>query len=402
MIQRASTKELRQRHRAMVLRRFVSEGESSRAEIAAATGLSSATVNNVVAELVREGLVGEVGVVPSDGGRPIVRFGVAGEGAHIIGADVGEQGVTVELFDLSLHRIDRVFWELSPQSVSPDRIAAGLKEAITHLREAHPERSESLIGIGLGLPGIVEQGSDGVTTLYAQSLGWQPTSIDEAFFQVDLPVYAENGAKTMATAELWFGAAREARHAIVALVGRGVGVGVIANGAVAGGLSGGAGEAGHTRISRGGPLCACGGRGCLEAYVGGGAILRRWRAAGGAVEREDGQSLTELLAAADQGDPRAVEVVDETIEILGMGLANLVNLFNPEQIVVGGWAGQQLYRAREAELDRALREFSLDRPAEQVRLDLCRLGDDAVALGAALLPLERLINGDISAPKGDS
>jgi predicted NBD/HSP70 family sugar kinase len=227
-------------------------------------------------------------------------------------------------------------------------------------------------------------------------------AIDAAFCRTDLPLYANNGAKTLATAEHWFGAARTAGHAIVALVGRGVGIGVIANGKIAGGSWGGAGEAGHMKVSPGGPDCACGGRGCLEAYVGGEAILRRWREAGAEVAREDAQALTELLAAAEDGDARAIGVVDETIEILGLGLGNLVNLFNPEQVVVGGWAGQLLYQARGDQLGRMLREFSLDRPAEQVSLASCLLGDDAVALGAALLPLERLIMGDIPAPKGNA
>lgn len=402
MLQRASTKDLRQRNRALVLQRFVSEGESSRAEIAAATGLSAATVTKVVADLTREGLIRELGVVPSDGGRPIVRIGLAGDGAHMIGADVGEQGVTVELFDLTLRRVDRVFRELTPERVGPEEIAAALLAAITDLREAHPEECASLIGVGLGLPGIVETGPDGVTTLYAQSLGWQPVAVDQSFCHVDLPLYADNGAKTLATAEHWFGAARGAAHAIVALVGRGLGTGVIANGSWVRGSSSSAGEWGHTKVSWGGPVCACGNRGCLEAYVGGGAIVRRWKEAGAPIQREDEHALAQLLAEADHGDARAVKVVDETIEILGMGLANLVNLFNPERIVVGGWAGQRLYQARAKELGRALREFSLDHPAEQVRLDACELGDDAVALGAALLPLDRLINGEIPAPKAVS
>lgn len=401
-MRRANTKDLRQHNRALVLRRFVVHGESSRAEIATATGLSAATVNNVVAELTREGLIREVGVVPSDGGRPIARFGVAGDGAHLVGADVGEHGVAVELFDLSLRRVDRVFRELEPQIASPAEIAAALQEAITDLRAAHPQESESLIGVGLGLPGIVEIPPDGVATLYAQSLGWKAVVVDESFCHVDLPLYADNGAKTLATAEHWFGAARAAQHAIVALVGRGLGAGVISNGQVMRGSSSSTGEWGHIKVSRGGAACACGGHGCLEAYVGGDAILRRWKEAGGSVAREDEQALAQLLAAAEQGDPRAVRVVEETIEILGMGLANLVNLFNPELIVVGGWAGQRLYAAYGEHLGLALREFSLERPAEKVRLDACELGDDAVALGAALLPLDHLINGDIRAPKGES
>lgn len=402
MLKWANTKDLRQRNRALVLQRFVAEGESSRAEIAGATGLSAATVTNVVGDLTREGLIREVGVVPSDGGRPISRFGLAGDGAHMIGADIGEEGVTAELFDLTLQRVDRVFRGLRPERVSPEEIAAALLAAITELREAHPKRCESLIGIGLGLPGIVETGPDGVTTLYAQSLGWQAVAVDESFRDVRLPLYADNGAKTLTTAEHWFGAARGTTHAIVALIGRGVGTGVIANGSVMRGSSSSAGEWGHTKVSRGGPVCACGKRGCLEAYVGGGAILRRWREVGGSVEREDERALAQLLAELDEGDARAEKVIDETVEILGMGLANLVNLFNPEQIVIGGWAGQRLYRARAEELGRALREYSLDRPAEQVRLDACKLGDDAVALGAALLPLDRLIKGDLPAPKAAS
>lgn len=402
MLQRASTRDLRQHNRALVLQRFVSDGESSRSEIAAATGLSAATVTKVVADLTRDGLLREVGVVPSDGGRPIVRIALAGDGAYMIGADVGEQGVTVELFDLTLRRVDRVFRELRPDQVGPEQNAAALLAAITDLREAHPEQCASLIGVGLGLPGIVETDGDGVTTLYAQSLGWPPVAVDQSFCHVDLPLYADNGAKTLATAEHWFGAARGTAHAIVALVGRGLGAGVIANGGMVRGSSSSAGEWGHTKVSRGGPLCACGSRGCLEAYVGGDAILRRWRDTGADVQREDEHALAQLLAAAGHGDARAVEVVDETVEILGMGLANLVNLFNPERIVLGGWAGQRLYQACAKELGRAVREYGLDRPAEQVRLDACEFGDDAVALGAALLPLDRLIKGDIPAPKAAS
>lgn len=402
MSRQVTSKDLRQRNRAVVLRRFVVAGEASRADIAAATGLSAATVTNVVADLAREGLLREAAVVPSDGGRPIVRFALDGDGAHMIGADVGEQGVTVELFDLSLRRVARVFRDLPSPSVSPDEIGKALLDAITGLREAHPERFASLIGVGLGLPGIVETGADGVTTLYAQSLGWQPIGIDDGFCHVDVPLHADNGAKTLATAEHWFGAARGTAHAIVALIGRGLGAAVIANGSFVRGSSSSAGEWGHTKVSLGGPKCACGARGCLEAYVGGGGILRRWRESGALVRRDDESHLAELLAAADRGDARAGRVVDETIEMLGLGLANLVNLFNPDRIVVGGWAGQQLLRARGDGLDGALRQFSLDRPAEQVSLVPCELGDDAVALGAALLPLNRLIEGDIPAPKANS
>lgn len=396
---RATVKDLRQRNRAVVLRRIVLAGETTRAKIAADCGLSAGTVTNVIADLMREGLVQETGLIPSEGGRPVAQLSTVRDGAHIIGVDVGEQGVTAELFDLSLTRVDRIFRKVPTRMVSPEKVAQALSGAVTDLRAAHPGRSGSLIGVGLGLPGIVEFGPDGRTTVYAQSLGWQPIQVDEAFGLNDIPTFADNGAKTLATAEMWFGAAQGVQHGIVALVGRGLGAGVIAGGRILNGLSSSAGEWGHTKVSFGGPACQCGARGCLEAYVGGGAILRRWREAGATVRRADDRGLAQLLDAADGGDVVAQRVLDETIEILGLGLANLVNLFNPEQIVVGGWAGLRLLRARGGDIGRAVRQHSLLRPGEQFRLDPCKLGDDAVALGAALLPLEHLIQGTIPAPK---
>ncbi len=400
MTGRATVKDLRQRNRAAVLRRIVLAGETTRAKVAADCALSSATVTNVVSDLMREGLVEENGSLPSDGGRPIARLRAAAGAAHLIGADVGEHGVTVELFDLSLSRVDRVFSTLPTRVTSLDRVAEAVSGAVASIRAANPAQEPSLIGIGLGLPGIVDTTADGTTTIYAQSLGWRPIRLDQLFQAPGVPVFADNGAKTLATAEMWFGAARGVPHSIVALVGRGLGIGVIAGGRLLRGLSSSAGEWGHTKVSIGGPACQCGGRGCLEAYVGGDAIVRRWRETGADVVGSDEQGLAQLITAAEEGDAAAARVLDETLDILGLGLANLVNLFNPAQIVVGGWAGLRLLEKRHAELQAYVGRYALHRPGEQARLESCRLGDDAVALGAALLPLEQLIEGTLPSPEG--
>jgi predicted NBD/HSP70 family sugar kinase len=373
-------------------------GETTRATLASECGLSAATVTNVVADLMREGLVEENGSLPSDGGRPIARLRPAGAGAYVIGADVGEHGVTVELFDLSLQRVDRVFRRVATRATSPHRIAEALTKAVAEIRAANPGPNATLIGIGLGLPGVVDTAEDGTTTIYAQSLGWEPTGLGQVFGPTDVPTFADNGAKTLAMAEMWFGAARGRTHSIVVLVGRGLGIGVITGGRLLRGTSSSAGEWGHTKVAIGGPTCQCGARGCLEAYVGGDAVIRRWREAGADVSGSDEEGFARLIAAADAGDALAGRVLDEMIEILGLGLANLVNLFNPEQIVMGGWAGLRLVQHRQAELDREIARFALHRPADQVVLEPSKIGDDAVALGAALLPLERLIDGTILGP----
>lgn len=412
MRQTPTSRDLRQNNRAVVLRKIVLDGETTRAGLAASCGLSAATVTNVVGDLMQDGLVRETGLLPSEGGRPMALLGAVPEGAHVIGVDVGENGVTAELFDLRLNRVDRVFRKLATRTVSPERVTSALSDAVAMLRKAHPGPAASLAGIGLGVPGIVDITADGTTTIYAQSLGWDPIVVDQLFRLDDVPVYADNGAKTLAAAESWFGAARGARHAIVALVGRGIGAGVIAGGRVLRGYASSAGEWGHTKVSIDGPACQCGGRGCLEAYVGGEAILRRWivmqeRRGGtqgrrGDLHGTDETRLARLLQVAAAGDSVACEVVSDTVEILGMGLANLVNLFNPERIVVGGWVGLLLHQARRDELKQAIRRHALNRPGEQFRLEACVFGDDAVALGAALLPLDRLIEGDIPAPKAST
>ena len=241
---RASTVgDLRQSNRSAGLRSIVSAGEATRSGIAAECDLSSASVTNIVTDLINEGLVREFGSKPSSGGRPIACFSpVVPEGAYFVGADVGELGVTVEVFDLAMTRVDWVFRKLSACLSGPRRVKAAVVAGVAALRRANPHIEGALVGVGLGLPGIVDTDADGVSRVYAQSLGWAPVALDDLFGGVGLPTFADNGAKTLATAEHWYGAARGTEHSIVVLLGRGVGVGVISGGRVLRGSSSSAGE----------------------------------------------------------------------------------------------------------------------------------------------------------------
>lgn len=402
MSKESTTRDLRRRNRSRVLRALVSEGESTRAQLSTLLGLSLATVTNVVSDLSAEGLVHEPGMAPSDGGRPAATLNVRPEGAYFVGADVGEHGVTVELFDLSLRPVSRVFQDLPSRSAAPADISKALSVAVDEVIEQAGSPT-NVYGIGLGVPGIVETGgepfgSDPGTriTIYAQSLNWPRTGLHDIYHRSDLPIFADNGAKTLATAESWFGAAKGVNDGLIALLGRGIGLGIINGGRILQGSESSAGEWGHTKVSIGGPLCNCGKRGCLEAYVGGGGIARRWREAGGPPSINEEDSLAELLTAAAAGDVMATRVIDETIEILGLGLSNMVNLFNPELIVLGGWAGLRLAEYGLSQISAATRQNSLDRPGGQFDLVPAKLGHDAVALGAALLAVESLIQTPLS------
>jgi predicted NBD/HSP70 family sugar kinase len=390
---RATVRDLRRRNRSTLLSTLFFDGPLSRHELVGITGLSAATVSNVVGEMIDDGLVVEAGLVESDGGRPRVLLRVSPAYGNVVGIDVGETGVTMELFDLSMTRLARVDRPLAtPQPdvrVVGEIIGAGF---VALLAESGVAES-SLLGVGIGVPGTVEQGT--TVLVHAQTIGWDGVALADLVRDngITVPVFVENGAKTQGQAEMWFGAGRGARHAVIALIGSGVGATVITDGTTYRGSTSSAGEWGHTTLSYGGRVCRCGALGCLEAYVGAEGILDRFRRARGgkAVPREDEQSQLDFLLDAIDRSETAAAVVAETVGYLGAGIANLVNLFNPERIVLGGWAGVALGTRLLPEIRTATAAHALRHAYDQTSIVLCELGPDAVAVGAATLPVEALL-----------
>lgn len=385
----ATVSDVRQRNRTQALRSVILSGQTSRAELARASGLSVASVTNLVSELISEGLIMEAGSVASSGGRPVTLLAPNPTGAYFLGADVGERGVAVELFDLSMTRVDREFHG-GREGEPIEAIALDLDEALNALRDRNPEAWPKVVGLGLGLPGIVESDSEGRQVLYAQSLGWPPIPVAKLITH-DIPVFAENGAKTQAMAEMWDGAARGIDEALIVLLGRGVGLGIVSGGELSRGLMSSAGEWGHVKIVRDGRLCRCGGHGCVEAYLGADAILSAWREAGGVFEGSGWRAVGELLEAEKAGDAVATAVVEELVATLGSALGGLVNLTNPQRVVIGGWVGLRFMEALADRVEAAIRAEALTRPGAQFELVACRFGGDTVALGAAIMPLEALL-----------
>ncbi|GAA0621518.1 ROK family transcriptional regulator [Kutzneria viridogrisea] len=389
---RTTVRDLRRHNRSTLLTKLYFDGPLSRHELSGATGLSAATVSNVTGELVEDRLVVEAGLVESDGGRPRVLLRVDPGYAHVIGIDLGETGVKVELFDLAMNRLAAVDNPLPASHPDPAavvaEIATGLDEVIS-TAEVDPG---SVLGVGIGVPGIVEQGP--TVLVHAQTIGWDSVPLVDLLRTAgtDLPLFVDNGAKTLGQAEMWFGAGRGARHAVIALIGSGVGAAVITDGASYRGATSSAGEWGHTTISYGGRACRCGALGCLEAYVGAEGVLDRYRRGrGGRVAEQDEQSGLDALITAAGRSKAAAKVLEETAGYLGSGIANLINLFNPERIVLGGWAGLKLGAHLLPEIRRATLAHALREPYSQTSIELCQLGPDAVAVGAATLPVAALL-----------
>ncbi|WP_432988690.1 ROK family protein [Dactylosporangium sp. CA-233914] len=387
-VERATTRDMRRRNRSTLLSELFFRGPLSRHDLSRITGLSAATASSVTAELLHEGLIIEAGQIESDGGRPRVLLRVNPDFGRLVGADVGETGVKVELFDLAMNRLAAVDEPLPSSRPDPSAVAGQLEAGIRAvLKDIDPD---AVLGIGIGVPGTVEQADPPL--VYAPTLGWRGVSFHDLLRErgVGAPLFVENGAKTQGQAEMWFGAGRGVGNAVVVLVGSGVGAAVITNGTVYRGASSSAGEWGHTTVVYGGRVCRCGARGCLEAYVGAEGILERYRTLDPDTPAADGEiaDVTALIAA---DTPAAAEILAETAGMLGAGIGNLVNLFNPERVVLGGWAGLALGARLLPQIRSAAREQALEHPFGQVSIELCELGPDAVAFGAATLPMAELL-----------
>ncbi|MDF3289917.1 ROK family transcriptional regulator [Streptomyces silvisoli] len=384
-----TVRDLRRGNRSALLRHLYFEGPLSRLELGRDTGLSAGSVSNVMAELIADGLVERAGVADSDGGRPRILLKVAADYGRLIGVDIGETRVRVGLFDLDLTEL--AFAE-HPLADSARDVAHLVHLVLDGLRTVIAESGvdpSRVLGVGVGVPGIVEQGWDSAV-VHGQTIGWEAVPLGRLLRAgTSLPLYIENGAKTLGQAEMWFGAGRGARDAVIALIGSGVGACVVADGKPYRGTTSSAGEWGHTTMRVGGRRCRCGSRGCLEAYVGAASLLERWGGAPAGVGEE--AALAALLERAKH-DREAAALLDETAEYLGAGIADLVNLFNPERIVIGGWAGLLLGPRLLPAVRAAAAEYALRHPGGHAAIDLGRLGADAVTVGAATLPLARFLD----------
>jgi predicted NBD/HSP70 family sugar kinase len=393
---RSTVRDLRRDNRSVLLSALYFDQPCSRLDLSEATGLSAASVSNVIRELIDEGIAAEAGSVDSDGGRPRVLLRINPEYGYVIGVDVGETRVLVELFDLMMTERAKAGYPLDPRQHGPEVIVAAILSGLDAVMTGAGVASPAVLGVGVGVPGIVEDGPE--LLVHGQPFGWESVPLKRLLRSgTDLPLYIDNGAKTMGQAELWFGAGRGAGHAVVCLIGSGVGASIITSGNTQRGVTSSAAEWGHTTVAVGGRTCRCGSRGCLEAYVGAEAILDRF---GRPLPGEDEESALAALIEMAATSPAAEAVLAETAAYIGVGIADLINLISPERIILGGWAGLLLGERLLPAIAESARQHSLSHPFARTSIELGRLGPDAVGLGAATLPIEHFLDGTAPARVG--
>jgi predicted NBD/HSP70 family sugar kinase len=370
-----ATQDEVRRHNLAALARFLHDhGSTSRSELVSHTGLNRSTVGGLIADLVASGLVRETEPVASGVGRPSFGVEPVRERAYVLAIDLRVDRAIVALVGYGGAVLERSEHRFRKGQQREERILAHTVEA-AHEVLAHAPRGGVLVGIGVGVPGLVRQ-PDGLVR-FAPNLGWTDVPLGDHLAEalgLDVPIVVGNDSDLGAIAERQRGSAIGAANVIYLSGQVGVGGGIVIDGRLLMGAQGYGGEVGHMRVNPKGRECRCGAVGCWETEIGEPAV----RLAAGA---DENAAVTAIVSAAADGDKAARKGLRTVGNWLGVGVANLVNIFNPDVVVFGGSLREILPVTRDS-VEAAL-HGALMAPSEHVVLALPALGDDSTLLGAA-------------------
>lgn len=315
---------------------------------------------------------------------------------YAVGVDLGGTNIRAALTDHEGHLLhDTRRPALAEQS--PEATIANIRDAIAEVMQKQGVGPEGVMGIGIGLPGIMDD-EQGLVFWSPNFPRWEDVPVArEVSTRTHLPVTLLNDAKCAALGERGFGAARGARHMVMITIGTGIGGAFVVDGHLLLGPNGSIGEVGHHTIDPDGPLCGCGNHGCWERFCGRDAIvdrtvrlLQRGRPSAllQQVERPGDVTPALVAQAAAAGDPLAIEVIEETGFYIGIGVANLINMLNPEVFVIGGGiaqAGELLF----GPVRRTVAARAVALQARTARIVPAELGDNAGVMGAVARVLHK-------------
>lgn len=391
---------MREMNTAIVLRTIWKFAPISRAEVVEKTNLTGATVSRIVSKLIELEFVREVGYGESQGGRKPILMDINPGAALVIGVDIEVdeiRGVVVDLNGNVLHEEK----QNNNENISKDEILGNVKDLIYELLSIN-KGQEKIIGIGIGMHGLVDY-HKGIC-IYPPAFDWSNVPVAEIIEkEFDVPTVLENNDRALALGENWFGAARNMRNFMCLKVGTGIGSGIFTNGEIYRGVSNSAGEIGHTTVDEDGELCHCGNYGCLESMASIPAIIKRTKKLlkQGAESKiysmvDENIDLVDeqvIFKAAEKEDPIAEQILRAEGRYLGIGIANIINLLNPEAVILGGKitnGGEQILTS----LKNTVKNRALSYPLKHMNITYSELGKNGVAIGAATLILERILKFD--------
>ncbi|WP_186578143.1 ROK family transcriptional regulator [Aquibacillus kalidii] len=380
---------VKKENKTLVLEIIKNKSPISRADVAQTTGLNKGTVSSLVSELLNENLIYESGPGESSGGRRPVMLLFNQLAGYSIGIDLGVNYLLGILTDLNGEIIQEE--RVSFDDLSYEEIVNQLFHIIDPLIASVPESPYGIIGIGIGVPGIVNNEGE---VLLAPNLNWKQIKLKQVIEnKYELPVIVENEANAGAYGESKFGVGQSFENIVYVSVGVGIGVGLVLNRNLYKGSSGFSGEMGHMTIEASGLDCRCGNKGCWELYASEQALIRKAKQLN--LVPPEGQELSfDFLVEHADSNNQIVQLFEEIGEYLGVGITNIVNTFNPDQIIIGNriataqkWIQPKLFNR--------IYNFALKQHLHNLNINFTQLTTHSTALGVAAFAIEKFLEVDI-------
>ncbi|WP_368184313.1 ROK family protein [Aestuariibius sp. HNIBRBA575] len=364
-------------------------GNIARIDIARATGVSPATVTAITSELIDANLIEEIRPdtppTAAKRGRPRVALKVKGSALKIAGIKVSFHAISAMVVDFEGNSIVDHEMALTEGRMEPEQLAQAIVKALEETCAKGGFEVADIAGVGIGIAGLVDAPNRSVH--WSSSLTKRNVNLG-AYMDAVLPchVYIDNDANLVAMAEQSFGLGRNVSDFIVITIEHGVGMGIVINNDIYRGTRGCGAEFGHTKVQLEGALCQCGQRGCLEAYVGDYALLRE---ANIISTGQPKQELAALFGAAQSGNQMAASIFDRAGRMFAMGLANVINIFDPKLVILAGARMSFDYLYADKVIEEMRRSVvQTDAPLPEVRIH--KWGDLMWAKGAAAYAMEQV------------
>lgn len=382
---------VKKENKSLVLETVRKQPSISRANIASVTSLNKGTVSSLVSELMKENLIYESGPGKSSGGRRPVILHFNKVAGYSIGIDLGVNYMLGLLTDLEGNIITEKYIDYNYSSY--DATMEMLFTIIDYLIATKPTSNYGIVGIGVGVPGAVNNDGD---VLLVPNLNWKDIQIKELIERkYNVPVIIENEANAGAYGEKKYGVGKQYNHIIYVSVGIGIGVGMIFDRKLYKGNNGFSGELGHMTIELNGKQCNCGNTGCWELYASEKALATNMDVFDIPKPPKEIQDLDYLLSLTEENNDKVIQLFEQIGEYLGLGINNIVNIFNPEQVIIGNRMSSAS-KWIEKPINKRLTQ-SLSFQKEDLRIDFAELSTHSAALGMAAFSVDKfLINYQVN------
>ncbi len=390
-----NSKAIKMHNRALVLDTIRRNGSISRIEISRQTLLTPTAVSGIIKQLTSMKLIREKGEDISTGGRKPILLELNSDACYAIGIDIDEHKATGVILNLAAETVHASSSDIEDKD--GDKVVGIVINLIEDMVHGYGITMDKVLGIGLGVPGMVDKKTGRV--LYAPNLGWKNFPIiDKIKNSFKVPMLLENEAWATGIAEYWVGLAKQWKNFVCINIRTGVGSGIFINGGIYTGACGTAGEVGHSTVAHDGPLCSCGNRGCLEAMVSTPVLVKRYKErlnlghgstlhGYGSTLRDHGSTLREIISRYGKGDRTVKDVLEETGAYIGIGIANVINILNPSSIILGGDITTYGHIIL-ATIKDTVRERALEVPAGNTEIFISQLGLLGPAIGAGAIVLK--------------